>query len=141
MQRVGCLVVHIQHGTYVCTPCSLAAGTDRLQSKATVQWCNSSAQPCRKTVLRPITGHRTDQTNFPMAQTLFMGYGERRIAAATNVTNSANDSLTNVKNETNSTKALHRLFRRSYIVTCTSQERLHRFDHCVCVTEKSLMGV
>ena len=42
-----------------------------------------------------------------MAQTLFTGYRERLIAAATNVTNStivAKDSVTNVKNETNSTK-------------------------------------
>ena len=42
-----------------------------------------------------------------MAQTLFTGHGERRIAAATNVTNStivAKDSVTNVQNETNSTK-------------------------------------
>ena len=39
-----------------------------------------------------------------MAQALFTGYGERLIAAATNVTNSTKDSVTNVKNETNSTK-------------------------------------
>ena len=39
-----------------------------------------------------------------MAQALFTGYGERLIAAATKVTNSTKDSVTNVKNETNSTK-------------------------------------
>ena len=39
-----------------------------------------------------------------MAQTMFTGHGEQRIAAATNVTNSTKDCVTNVKNETNSTK-------------------------------------
>ena len=39
-----------------------------------------------------------------MAQTLFTGHGERRIAAATNVANSTKDSVTNVKNETNTAK-------------------------------------
>ena len=39
-----------------------------------------------------------------MAQTLFTEHGERRIAAATNVTNSTKDRVTNVKNETNSTE-------------------------------------
>ena len=42
--------------------------------------------------------------DFPMAQTLLTGLGERRIAAATIVANSTKDSVTNVKNETNSAK-------------------------------------
>ena len=37
-----------------------------------------------------------------MAQTMLTGHGERRIASATNVANST--KVTNVKNETNSTK-------------------------------------
>ena len=60
-----------------------------------------------------------------MAQTLFTGHGERRIAAATNVANSTKDSVTNVKNETNAAKDsctgyLHEHISR-YIVTRTSQ--------------------
>ena len=65
-----------------------------------------------------------------MAQTLFTGYAERLVAAATNVTNITKDSVTNVKNETNSTKDAYIGYcsrdRRSYIVTRTSQVSVSR---------------
>ena len=97
-RHVGCLVVHIKHGTYVRTPCSLAAGADRLQCNAALH-----PRPCRKTAQRPV-----NLLSGPIAQTLCRGHGKRRIAAATNVTNSTllgtKDSVTNVKNETNSAK-------------------------------------
>ena len=65
-----------------------------------------------------------------MAQALFTGYGERLIAAATKVTNSTKDSVTNVKNETESIKdACIRYFGALWYV-----------DHGSCVRKESLWG-
>ena len=62
--------------------------------RATMQ--ENRTEACKRPLLRP-------KGTF-VSQTLFTGHGERRIAAATNVANSTKDSVTNVKNETNTAK-------------------------------------
>ena len=56
-RRVRYLVVHIQHVTYGCSPCSVAAGTDSLRCNAALHRRDHAG----KTALRHVNGHRTDQ--------------------------------------------------------------------------------
>ena len=65
--------------------------------RATMQ--ENRTEACKRPLLRP-------KGTF-VSQSLFTGHGERRIAAATNVTNSTKDSVKNVKNETNSTQDIY----------------------------------
>ena len=104
-RHVGCLVVHIKHGTYVLAPCSLAAGTDSCL-QAAVQCCTSSAtmQESRTKAYKRPSGRPRGSFLYHRCCVRDMANDELELQRTLRTLLGTKDSVTNVKNETNRAK-------------------------------------